>query len=128
MKELERRLLTELGKRMPKWGFSQKPQGHTFYRDTEFGWTAFHLSFIRHTGDFDVTADVAIRVDVLERLTTGVDGDSVPRRDQTASMGAELGNISRGEQRRWTVAAEDDIAIRPSTPFGARKPSVSPCC
>ena len=68
------------------------------------------MSFIKHAHECDVTADVAIRVDALEDLLNEWNATlSKAERKQTHSMGAELGNISEGRQRRWTLATEDDI-------------------
>jgi hypothetical protein len=40
--------------------------GQSFYKDVSEGRSVFHISFIRHEADIDVTADVAVRIDVKE--------------------------------------------------------------
>ena len=75
-----------------------------------FGRHAFHLSFIKHKADFDVTVDVAVRLDELENLLNEHRGNlSEAQKKNTFTLGAELGNISEGRQKRWTVASLDDI-------------------
>jgi hypothetical protein len=95
---------------MPALGFPAKPESQTFFRDTPYGWDAFHISFIRHMDDFDVTADVAVRIDALEELVNDGDRAQKSRRDQTASIGAELGNIAQGVPLRWTVASPENVS------------------
>jgi hypothetical protein len=68
------------------------------------------LAFIRHETDFDVTADVAVRVDAVEELVNA----STPYlpakiKNTTATVGADLGNLDTGAQRRWTIADKADI-------------------
>ena len=71
---------------------------------------AFHLCFIRHTADFDVTADVAIRFDDVEDLINSFNAELSPRKKKgTFTMGCELGNLTEGEQRRWSVTRPEDI-------------------
>ena len=69
IKELENRLLKELSSILPKYGFSAKYRGQTFYMPKPFGWAAFHLAFIPHREvDFDLTADIALRVDAVQEI------------------------------------------------------------
>ena len=89
---------------------SRAPREQSFTRKTLFGRQTFHVSFIRHAHDCDVTGDVAIRIDDLEDLLNEWNATlSKAEQKQTHSMGAELGNLSEGRQRRWTLASEDDI-------------------
>lgn len=108
--ELERDLLREIAKRIGEFGFDKKAIGQSFYRKTPFGREAFHLSFIEHATNFDITADVAIRFDALEELVT--EGDELltkKEKSKSFSLGAELGNISEGKQKRWTVSDPVDV-------------------
>jgi len=67
------------------------------------------VSFIKHGHDCDVTADVALRIDALEDLLNeNTDLRNVERKKKIHSLGAELGNIADGRQRRWTLATEED--------------------
>ena len=72
---------------------------------------AFHLALIRHATDFDVTADVAVRLEalatLLEELLGGADAAAAVVGKFT--VGVELGNLTIGRQRRWTVAAAGDV-------------------
>lgn len=110
LQDLQQSLLLRLASEMPKYGFSKKVIDQAFYRSVPFGRWIFHVSFIPHETDFDITADVAIRVDAVEDL---VNADikllSSREKKETATIGAELGNIADGRQRRWTVASPGDV-------------------
>ena len=57
-----------------------------------------------------MTADVAVRFDELEDLLNEYKGHlSEAEKKNTFSLGAELGNMSEGKQRRWTVAGLADV-------------------
>src|SRR6185503_3108745 len=102
LKRLQKLLLHEMSRIVVKYGFGRKVHGQSFRLSKPFGWAAFHLAFIPHAEiDFDVTADVALRVDEVEKMLH----DS----KEAATVGGELGNLSDGEQRRWTIASERDI-------------------
>src|SRR5437867_11840937 len=104
-KELKEDLLNSLGKRVEAYGFAMKAREQSLYKRTPFGRLALHLSFIPHRADFDATADVAVRFDALEDLVNeGNDLLSKAEKKGTFSLGADLGNISEGKQRRWTVS------------------------
>jgi len=110
IKELEKALLTELSKHVGKYDFDTKVRGQSFYKQMPFGRLAFHLSFIKHKTDFDATVDVAVRFDDLEDLINQYRGRiSEAQKKNTFTLGAELGNLSEGRQKRWTVATLDDI-------------------
>ena len=110
IRELETALLTKLADQVGKHGFDTKPKGQSFYKKTPLGRSAFHVTFIRHRSDIDVTADVAVRFDELEDLLNQYrDNLSKAEKKNTFSLGAELGNISEGCQKRWTVASLDDV-------------------
>jgi len=110
VKDLQNGLFAALARRMAEHGFESRPRDQRFVRKTPFGRQTFHVSFITHPHDCDVTADVAIRIDALEDLLNERTATlSKSEGKQTHSLGAELGNISEGRQRRWTLASEDDI-------------------
>lgn len=104
LKQLQTELLRELSLVATQEGFNSKPRGQSFYRTTPFGWVSLHLSFIPHgTSDFDVTSNAILRVDAVERLIG--EGPKAER----GTMGVELGNLSQGKPKRWTVASEADV-------------------
>lgn len=110
VKDLQDGFLAALARRMAEHGFESRSRDQAFVRKTPFGQQTFHVSFIKHAHDCDVTADVAIRIDALEDLLNERnEALSKSEKKKTHSMGAELGNISEGQQRRWTLASEDDI-------------------
>ena len=110
IKGLESALLSNLANHVGKYGFETKPRGQSFYKKTPFGRLAFHIAFIRHSTDIDVTADVAVRFDELEDLLNQYRAQlSKAEKKNTFSLGAERGHISEGVQKRWTVASLDDV-------------------
>jgi hypothetical protein len=68
------------------------------------------VAFITHSQDFDVTADVAIRIDALEEMVNA-SNKHLPKKlkANTYSIGCELGNLVHGEQHRWCVESADDL-------------------
>lgn len=111
IKELQDALLAEADKALTEYGLKRPARSQSFYGKTPWGRSAFHIAFIKHSEDCDVTADVAVRIDDLEQLVNA----NNPRiaeseRKKTFSLGAELGNISEGRQKRWTLAGHGDVA------------------
>ena len=104
----QRLLLSEIGRQLAKFGFSEKPEGQAFFRETSIGWQALHISFIKHSGEFDATASVAIRVAALEEMID-VEDAKRPRKEQMASFAADLGNIANDERIRWTISGRGDV-------------------
>lgn len=112
LKDSQRQLLIELSRRMPQYGFEGKPVGQSFHKATSYGKDALHLSFIRHENDFDVTADVAIRIDAIEDLVNAESKLlSKAEKRHTFTLGVELGNWAEGAQHRWTVAGPEDVPV-----------------
>ena len=110
VKRWEARLLDDLGPRVHEYGFSNKAIGQSFHRMTEAGRQTLHIAFIEHEDDFDVTADVAIRVDVLEKMVNSDNKQLTAfEKSDKASFGAELGNLEAGKQRRWSITSESEI-------------------
>lgn len=109
--EAQKGLLETVGQIAEPFGFTPKPSGQSFYCRLPTGAWALHLSFIPHTGDFDVTADVALRFNAVEDLVNRYDtklSKAESRRSMT--MGAELGNLSEGRPMRWTISDLGEIA------------------
>ncbi|MCM2472737.1 hypothetical protein HGO38_04495 [Rhizobium sp. CG5] len=110
MKEIRQALLNGIGNRVGEFGFDRKAIGQSFKREFPGGISRFHLAFINHKSDFDVTADVAVRFHKLEELANEND-NFISKKDKslTNSLGAELGNIAGVGQMRWHVATIDDL-------------------
>jgi len=103
-------ILSRLGVRVEWLGFNPKASGQSFYHASPAGKWAFHVSFIPHKFDFDLTADVGIRINTIENLTNKYDTKLRPtEKRKSMTLGGDLGNISEGRQLRWTVADLDDI-------------------
>jgi hypothetical protein len=111
LKDLQSTLLDEVGSRVAPLGFVRPKNSQSYKKRIEGGWQSFHLAFIKHSQDFAVTADVAIRFDRLEELIDKHTPAESRNRLQNAmaSIGAELGNIAGDGQSRWTVARATEI-------------------
>lgn len=122
IRELEQSLLKKLGPLISQYGFNTKPSGQTFPKKTDFGKVAFGVNFIRHKEDVDVTGSITIRFEDLETLVNSFRPYlSEADKRQSSSLGAELGNLSKGEPLRWTIATEsdvDDVAASMANAFG----------
>jgi hypothetical protein len=106
----QRELLAELGQRLAHFGFNPKPSEQDFYRKIPAGKWAFHISFIPHKTEFDLTADVAVRVDAIEDLVNEYDTKlTAAEKRKSMTLGGELGNISAGNPKRWTISNVEDI-------------------
>lgn len=112
IKSLQTQLLGEISVRMPQYGFGDRVVGQSFRRPERFGMSSFHVSFIVHTTDFDVTADVGLRIDAVEELINA-DDEMLTKKEklQTFTLGAELGNIREGKQRRWTISNRHHVPL-----------------
>lgn len=99
LKLLRAELLDRLAELLKPQGYRKREQ--SFHKESGPVRLSFHVAFINHAHDFDVTADVAIRHHAVEELLgSGKD---------VATIGAELGNIAGVGQHRWRVAAERDV-------------------
>lgn len=108
--QLKQDLLKNLARLIEIHGFALRAREQSFYKRTPVGRLALLLSFIPHRADFDVTASVAVRFNELEDLINeGNDLLSKAEKKGTFSLGADLGNISEGKQKRWTVASPGDV-------------------
>ncbi|HYV04908.1 MAG TPA: hypothetical protein VFB82_09990 [Blastocatellia bacterium] len=108
--QLKEDLLQRLAKLIEVHGFVMRARTQSFDKRTPFGKLALLLAFIPHRADFDIAASVAIRFNELEDLINeGNDLLSKPEKRQTFSLGADLGNISDGKQKRWTVSNPADV-------------------
>jgi len=104
-------MLAEVGQRLREFGFERGLKEQSFVKRASVGRLTFHLAFVKHKCDFDVTADVAIRFDQVEDLVNRYETHPLLRESDKANthtLGCELGNLSEGRQRRWTVASKSD--------------------
>ena len=86
-------------------GFEFKRKIKYFHKIIPGGCWSVGIGYIKHTEDFDVTMNVSGRIDTLQKLIHGNEDSD----DCSFSFGAELGNISEGKQKRWTVTSQEDI-------------------
>jgi hypothetical protein len=108
--ELRDALLVAVDTSLRPRGYRRRQQA--FQKDDKRSRRIFHLSFIPHGSDIDVTADVAIRHHAVETLT--VEHHPLLRPQdvaEQATVGVELGNWTDGRQHRWTLAAPEHIEI-----------------
>lgn len=110
--EWQRRLLSIVGQAMLPHGFEQRTKGQSLVKKCPFGHATFHLTFINHSLDFDVTVDVGIRFDGVEDLVNK-EKPFLTKAEKalTCTLGCELGTYRDGGQKRWTVASEDDVPV-----------------
>lgn len=109
LQNCRRALLQDVGQLVEPLGYRPILSQQMFVRRFSEGKTALSLAFIKHPGDFDVVANVAIRLNQLEDILNGARSYlSDKKKLNTYSFGAELGNIHRVGQLRWTIRAPDD--------------------
>src|SRR5687767_15603049 len=97
-KLIQEKLIREVGLELQPLAFIPRISHQAFYKKTTFGKYSFHLTFIPHATDIDVTADVAIRFDALENLFQGT--SRAGSRTNTFTFGANLGHIRGNGQIR----------------------------
>lgn len=105
-------LLREIALYLGDLGFRASIRQQAFYKKMAFGKYSFHLAFMPHQSDIDISADVAIRFDALEDLVHEVVKTPFlnPRKmENSFSFGANLGHISGEGQIRWTILNESDV-------------------
>ena len=119
--ELKKCLFETVASRVKPYGFIGKGSSGIFARATDLGRQTISLAPINHPPtDFDVTVNLAIRFDRLEELLNEHEPNLTKAdKRETHSLGAELGNISEGRQKRWTVATSHDIDRVASSIFEA---------
>lgn len=112
MKELQNQLLAGIKLNVAEYGFRFTSADRAFRKDAAGMRFSFHLAFIRHPTDFDVTVDLAVRYDQVEELV----GSLTPlhplfngRKPFTWTIGVEVGNLTQGSQLRWSIFDETDV-------------------
>lgn len=109
LQDSRRAIMEEVGRLVEPLGYKPIFSQQMFVRRFSEGKAALHLAFIKHTGDFDVVANVAVRLNQLEdTLNRARPYLNDNKKRCTYSFGAELGNISGSGQVRWTVRALED--------------------
>ncbi len=111
IKECKTALLKEVGHKVASIGFCPKARGQSFYKKSNLGLESIHLSFYTSRTDFDVTVDVAIRVDLIEDAVNVIrDHLSARKKAKTFTMGAELGNMKQGFRHKYFVFGLNDVS------------------
>lgn len=109
--DLEHALLERVSRDLARHGFKLVKAERTWRKKTPAATFAFHLAIVHHPGDFDVLADLAVRLEAAAAVLE----DALGGRDAAAktvgrfTLGVEIGNLTIGEPRRWTVTAAADI-------------------
>jgi hypothetical protein len=120
LRALREAFLSEMSRLVVKHQFDGKIREQSFLRKMPFGRWAFHIAFIPHTDDVDLTADVALRFDAVEDLVNADDPALSKRaRRETFTMGAELGNLAGTGQMRWTLLDQETVPAVAQSTFGS---------
>lgn len=107
--ELEKKFSKTLESLILENGFRKSGSIQNFAKPFEKGKLIFHVAFIRHESDFDLTADVAVRFNDIEECVHAENKlITVKEKLNTATLGGELGNLQNGSQFRWTILTEAD--------------------
>lgn len=109
-KELKKVLLKRVLDFLANYGFYRRLYGQSFWKPLNVGRGMIHLHFINHANDFDVTVSVSIRFDKLEEMIN--ENNMLLKENEknsTSTIGVELGNLTKGVQKRWTVKELDDL-------------------
>ena len=107
LKQLQQSILERLAEMLAPTGF--RKIASSFWKESGPARLVLHLSFIGHAADVDVTADVAVRHHQVEEVLNAERQLTIHEERQTATVGAELGNLAGLGQHRWTVAARTDV-------------------
>ncbi len=105
-------LFEVLATKLAVHGFNLQRRDQVFRSKFDGGVKSFHIAKIPHDVDFDVTVDMAVRIDVVEQIINDYE-NRLPRstRQKTSTIGIELGNLTIGRQKRWNIASQTD-AVR----------------
>lgn len=109
-RELQVQLVERLAERFDRLGLHYSSGSQDFYLDAAIMRQNLHLSFIEHQTDFDAVIYVSLRHNGL----LGTLNEFAPTWDQSdknriASLGNELGILSQGAQRRWSIHSEESV-------------------
>src|SRR5205814_2871539 len=110
-KGLQQELMRLLSNSLTRYQLAYQKGRQSFVKRIPGGRLSFHLSFVPHQNDFEVTADFAIRNDAVEQLVhkanTRLSRSELKR---TYAIGAEVGNFTDGARKAWPIKSADDIA------------------
>ncbi|MCT8978823.1 hypothetical protein N4T77_19785 [Clostridium sp. CX1] len=109
-KRLKKEILKEVANGLSNYGFDKKVYGQSFWKVIDNGRTMIHISFIEHDNDFDAVISVSIRFDSLEEMIN-IDNKLLTSKEkqQTSTLGIELGNLNEGRQRRLIINEKSNI-------------------
>ena len=111
LKELQSDFLTALATELRRLGFKASRSARLLSKSTHVGSWLIGIGIIEHESDFDITVDVDVRVDAVEKLVNQDNEWASPSQKlQTATVGVDLGNLADGRQRRWTVRRQPDVS------------------
>jgi hypothetical protein len=98
-------LIESLKLKLVPLGFKYQASTRSFISRSKTNHCSFHLSFIRHSSDFDVVVDLGIRLNAVHDMVD-------PGGDKLGSytFGIEIGNLNEGRQRRWNVNSDASAA------------------
>lgn len=107
---LRKVLLNEIADRLNSRDFVSPEANELFSKLYPWGRAVILIHFVKHKGDFDVTARVAIRIDAIEHLVQRTNHRASEELKRTmCTLGADIGVIRDGRQMRWTISSESDI-------------------
>lgn len=102
-------MLSELTERMRDHSFKCHAANRCYGRTYEWGEASIYLHVIPHAHDFDMTANVSVRLEAVEQLVNqACPWLTASQKRQTATMGAEFGNLLGTGQKRWKSTNDDD--------------------
>ena len=107
VKAAKKLILSGIAECAARDGFTSKISEQAFYLAKPFGRCIIHIGFIPHrTVDVDITADIAVRINVVETLVNENRANlSAREAESTATLGGDVGNLSEGKQKRWNLTA-----------------------
>jgi hypothetical protein len=111
LRSLEKQLISEVGSLLGEHGFILKPGTQSYRCAKPFGWASIQLAFVKHPPtDFDVIVNASIRINAVQDVIQDRDNlISEKERKNSATVGAELGNLKGTGQQRWSISSEEDV-------------------
>jgi len=106
--------MLELGERLEPFGYSLKRAKKAFRKKTANGIESIHIAHVDHWVDLDLIVDFAIRINDLEDILGSLGlrkGLSKSEVREQFTIGAELGRLEFGNQKRWKISKETEIQI-----------------
>src|SRR5260221_2799057 len=111
MKQLKAKLFNKVRDFLTEHGFKANQAQQAFYLSKPCGYLCLHLAFIRCVEGMEVAMDMAIRFNDVQDLLNE-DNPDLPEesKKRQATLGCEVGNLTEGEPKRWTITKEEDIS------------------